>query len=254
MGNVHRALLVALTWVAGTAAGVVLGWQGVQLVTFQVVESQAAPLSQPHVLEALEAAGGSPGPAAVSSATPEIPAAQAAPTPTIPPQVLPRSGGKLPAPLAPGAGSPPARKKVTVTAAAVAPTTTTTVTTGPAPVATPTTGPAPAPAPTPTTTAKPEPKPEPKPADRPAEPEKPVYRMIPSKGGTVAVRYEAGHVRLLWARPNDGFRVDVVEDAGEEVVVVFHRRDHRSKIRAFWRDGTPRSQVVEQPIRPDDDD
>jgi hypothetical protein len=252
MGNVHRALLMALTWVAGTAAGVVLGWQGVQLVTFQVVESQAAPLSQPHVLEALEAAGGSPGPAAVSPATPEIPAPQAAPTPTpVPPKVLPRSGGHLPAPLAPGAGSPPA--SVTVTAAA-APTTTTTVTTSPAPVTTPT---AVAKEPTTTTTTRAKPKQEPKPAERPTETDKPVYRMIPAKGGTVAVRFQSGHVQLLWARPNDGFRVDVEEDGDEEVVVVFRSRDHRSRIRAFWANGTPRQQVVEHPTgknSPSDDD
>jgi hypothetical protein len=243
MRNVHRALLMALTWVASTAAGVVLGWQGVQLVTFQVVESQAAPLSQPHVLEALEAAGGSPGPATVSPATPEIPAPQAAPTPTPAPKVLPRSGGHLPAPFAPGAGSPPV--PITVTAAAVAPTTTTTVTTSPAPVTTPTT--AVAKEPTTTTTTRAKPKQEPKPAQRPPEPDKPVYRMIPAKGGTVAVRFQSGRVQLLWARPNDGFRVEVEEDGDNEVVVVFRSRDHRSRIRAFWANGTPRQQVVERP-------
>jgi hypothetical protein len=254
MVNVHRALLMALTWVAGTAAGVVLGWQGVQLVTFQVVESAAAPLSQPHVLEALEAAGGSPGPAAAATATQEIPAAQAAPAPTpVAPKVLPRSGGSLPAPSAPGAGSrQPAVNVTAAVAAPPAPVTTTTV--AQPPVITPAAAP-----PTSTTTTtvpKPKDRQEPKPAsgDKAPEADKPIYRMIPSKGGTVAVRYQAGHVELLWARPNDGFRADVQDDGDERVVVVFRSRQHVSQIKAFWADGSPRSRVVEYPVRQDDDD
>jgi hypothetical protein len=257
MVDVHRALLMALTWAAGTAAGVVLGWQGVQLVTFQVVESAAAPLSQPHVLEALEAAGGSPGPAAAPTATSEVPALQAAPTPTpVPPEVLPRSGGSLPASLAPGAGS--RQPAVSVTHPAPVTTTTTTVVL-PAPAATP--PPAPPTSTTTTTAPKPKERPEPRPpaADQQSRPDddaaaEPVYRTISSKGGTVAVRYDAGgHVELLWARPNDGFRADVQEDGEDKVVVVFRSRHHVSAIKAFWADGSPRSRVAEYPIRETDD-
>lgn len=255
MGTVHRALLMALTWVASTAAGVALGWQGVQLVTFQVVESQAAPLSQPHVLEALEAAGGSPGTAAAAPATPEIPALQAAPAPApAPSKVLPPPGGDLPAPLAPGAGSPPTAvvPPVTVSAAGtgVAPVTTTTVTVVPA-TSTTTTTTVPS---TTTTTTRVEKQPPAEQKQAPASSENPAFRMISAEGGTVAVRYEAGRVRLLWARPNDGFRVNVAEDGPEAVDVIFRSRQHYSRIRALWADGAPRHQVVERPSGEHDSD
>jgi hypothetical protein len=67
----------------------------------------------------------------------------------------------------------------------------------------------------------------------------------------VAVRYQGGKVQLLWARPNDGFRVDVIEDGPDLIKVVFRSHDHVSRIKAFWSEGTPRQQVDEYP-RDDD--
>jgi hypothetical protein len=239
---------MALTWAVGTAAGVVLGWWGVQLVTFQVVEAQTAPLSQPHVLQALQAAGRS-----AFEATQEIPAPPAAPTPSPAPTVPSRAGGSLRAPIAPGAGGPPAKIKaakiVAAGARAVSPTTTTTVTTVPEPVPAVTVATV---APTTTTTAPAAHDNKPPEAEKkPPAPDKPVYRMITAKGGTVAVRYLGGEVHLLWARPNDGFRVDVVEDGPDRVKVLFRSHSHTSRIKAFWSDGAPRQEVSEYP-RDDD--
>jgi hypothetical protein len=239
---------MALTWAVGTAAGVVLGWWGVQLVTFQVVEAQTAPLSQPHVLQALQAAGRSG-----SQATQEIPAPPAAPTPSPAPTVPTRAGGSLPAPIAPGAGSPPAKIKAAkiVAAGAVSPTTTTTLAAVPPPAPT---APVTVTSEASTTTTAPvthdNKAPETEKKEPPA-PDKPVYRMIAAKGGSVAVRYQGGKVQLLWARPNDGFRVDVVEDGPDLIKVVFRSHDHVSRIKAFWSEGTPRHQVDEYP-RDDD--
>lgn len=62
----------------------------------------------------------------------------------------------------------------------------------------------------------------------------------------MAVHYESGSVKLLWARPNDGFEVEVDGDGPEEVEVVFRSERHRSVVRAYWRDGLPAHDVEER--------
>jgi hypothetical protein len=62
----------------------------------------------------------------------------------------------------------------------------------------------------------------------------------------VAVRYEDGQVRLVWARPNDGFDTEVVVDGPTEVEVLFQSKGHRSQVRAFFENGEPAQSVDER--------
>ena len=78
-------------------------------------------------------------------------------------------------------------------------------------------------------------------------------RTITAKGGTVAVRYASGRVTLMWARPNDGFEVDVAEDGPDSVEVEFTSDEHRSRIRASY-DGDEPSHRVEEDSDDDDGD
>ncbi|MGH8999613.1 MAG: hypothetical protein ACRDY7_09505, partial [Acidimicrobiia bacterium] len=76
---------------------------------------------------------------------------------------------------------------------------------------------------------------------------------IDSRGGTVAVRYEDGRVRLNWARPDPGYEVKVADDGPTEVVVRFMDGRRRSVVRAFYRDGMPAHEVRENDDRDGDD-
>jgi hypothetical protein len=61
----------------------------------------------------------------------------------------------------------------------------------------------------------------------------------------VAVRYEGGTVRLLWARPNRRYDVVVVDDGPERVFVRFKKDSARSRVYAFYKDGKPAEEVIE---------
>jgi hypothetical protein len=60
-------------------------------------------------------------------------------------------------------------------------------------------------------------------------------------------------VRLLWARPNRGYDVAVVDDGPEKVFVRFKTDTARSRVYAFYRDGKPAEAVVESGGRAEDD-
>jgi hypothetical protein len=57
----------------------------------------------------------------------------------------------------------------------------------------------------------------------------------------------------LWARPNRGYDVVVVDDGPERVFVRFKSNGARSRIYAFYRDGKPAEEVVEGGGRAGDD-
>jgi hypothetical protein len=94
-------------------------------------------------------------------------------------------------------------------------------------------------------------------------------RTISSRGGSVAVRYQNNEVRLLWARPNSGYDVAVVDDGPDKVFVRFRNDKSRSRVYAYYKDGKPVEEVVErgggkdegdfepkgyQPVRQESDD
>ena len=204
----RRTLLVAAGWALATVLATALAWQAVELVSSEVTQRPAAPLSNEQVARAL---AGEAGGAGGSGAQPSAPADTTAPP-----------GGAAPTdPPAPGPGG----------AGAGAPRTTL----RPAPTSTTSPPGAEATTSTTSTTAT---------AAAPAAPA--VTRTIVSDGGQVAVRYEAGRVELLWARPDSGFTVDVDKAGPAEVDVRFESDDHRSRVRAFWRDGAPAEEVREE--------
>lgn len=211
---VRRWPVVAVTWALGTSTGVLLGLFGVNLVASGITDSLVSPLSRPEVLRALQAE---------TTPAPE----PAPPVPHLPPSPLPDPGAVPPltTPVSPPAPTPPISSPPRP--GAVAGTTTTTA--------------SPPPTTAPPATAPPASPSAPKPG-----PSTGVTRTITSAGGTVAVRYEAGRVRLLWARPNDGFNVEVRSDGPEAVEVEFRGKGHRSLVRAFYEDGAPAQDVVEQ--------
>jgi hypothetical protein len=73
-------------------------------------------------------------------------------------------------------------------------------------------------------------------------------RTISSRGGTVTVRYVDGEVRLLFARPNSGYDVEVVDDGPDQVYVDFQGgRGSRSRVLAFYnKQGEPDATVIEK--------
>lgn len=68
------------------------------------------------------------------------------------------------------------------------------------------------------------------------------YRL---EGGTVALRFSAGEVTVLWANPNAGFDVET-EPEGTGIKVEFESEGHRSRVDGWW-DGGPRDRVREEP-------
>lgn len=70
-------------------------------------------------------------------------------------------------------------------------------------------------------------------------------RTITSQGGTVAVRYEAGGVELLYARPAPGFETRIARQEPDRVEVEFRGSDHLSRIRARYDAGRPAHDVNE---------
>ncbi|MDQ3946195.1 MAG: hypothetical protein M3357_13795 [Actinomycetota bacterium] len=71
-------------------------------------------------------------------------------------------------------------------------------------------------------------------------------RTISSRGGTVAVRYLDGTVRLLWARPDSGYDVEVADDGPDKVLVRFRSDRARSWVYAYYEDGKPAEAVIER--------
>ncbi|HEY3238939.1 MAG TPA: hypothetical protein VGL92_05195 [Acidimicrobiia bacterium] len=214
----RRAL--ALSWALGTSTGVLLGLSGVQLVTSGITGERIAPLSRPEVLQALSAGN-----------TKEAPEAIAAPAITAPPASTDiGSAPPLPDPVSKPARTPPASAPPRPGAPA-GPTSTTT-----APPPPTTSAPPPAPViaspPPPDTTTTTAPKGE--------------TRTISSRGGTVAVRYLDGTVRLLWARPDSGYDVEVADDGPDQVLVRFRSDRARSWVYAYYEDGKPAEAVIER--------
>jgi hypothetical protein len=218
----RRAL--ALSWALGTSTGVLLGLSGVQLVTSGITGERIAPLSRPEVLQALSAGNAS-----------EAPEAIAAPAITAPPASTDiGSAPPLPDPVSKPAPTPPASAPPRPGAPA-GPTTTTA-----APPRTPPTTAAPPPAPTPAVV------PPAPPATTTTTAPKGETRTISSRGGAVAVRYLDGTVRLLWARPNSGFDVEVRDDGPDRVFVRFRSDKARSWVSAYYQDGKPAQEVIER--------
>ncbi len=60
------------------------------------------------------------------------------------------------------------------------------------------------------------------------------------------MHYEDAQVRLLWARPNSGYDVVVVDDGPDKVYVRFRSGGSRSLVSAYYRDGQPAEEVVER--------
>ncbi len=109
--------------------------------------------------------------------------------------------------------------------------------------ATPSTAPAadaaaPAPPPTPTPTAAPALAAPPlrHPASARGEPFS--SETFGSPAGVVTVECRGDAIRLVSARPNDGYRLDVIESGPERVVVVFSSQAERRKEGYFCRDGS----------------
>lgn len=225
MWCVRRAL--ALSWALGTSTGVLLGLSGVQLVTSGITGLRIAPLSRPEVLQALSAGNAS-----------DAPEADAAPAIAAPPASTDTgSAPPLPDPVSKPVRTPPASAPPRPGATA-GPTTTTTAP-PPAPAAPPAQPPPAATPPKPPPTSKPEP------TTTTTAPSRGETHTISSRGGTVAVRYEEGTVRLLWARPNQGYDVVVVDDGPDRVFVRFKSDRARSRVYAFYQDGKPAEEVVE---------
>jgi hypothetical protein len=77
-------------------------------------------------------------------------------------------------------------------------------------------------------------------------------QIIQSRGGAVAVRHGSGRTELVWARPNLGFEVHVVEGGPQRLSVEFRGDDkHRSRIRAWLGDAGPEQDVQEWPLKED---
>ena len=64
----------------------------------------------------------------------------------------------------------------------------------------------------------------------------------------MAVRYVDGEVHLLWARPDSGYDVVVVEEGPDRVYVRFssERPSRVSRVYAYYQDGKPAEEVVER--------
>ena len=189
----RRVLLVGAGWVVATGLATVLAWRAVELVSSEVTERPAVPLSDDQVARALGTGAAAP---ATTGTTETVPG--------------------------PGATGPEGTSTSARAPATSPSTATSTSTAGPAPTATPTTS-------TTSTTMAPA-----------------VTRTLVAQGGQVAVRYADGGVELLWARPESGFTVDVEKAGPDEVDVRFESDDHRSRVRAFWRNGVPAEEVREE--------
>ena len=208
----------AVAWLAATAVAVFVAWQGVGVVTNEVTDRRQPTLSSADVESALEDASAAAG----SGSTTTVPGTSttgAGPSAEVTAvgSATTRDGD---------AGSPPAPAPASPTTAAP----------------TPGLPPPPVPSATTTPTARPGPSATTAPPPTSAAAVTRSYNLI---GGSAAVRFENGTVRLLWATPNDGFEVEVRdEDTTDEVEVEFTSEDHTSKLRAWWDDG-PEDRVEE---------
>ena len=201
----RRTLLLVATWVAGTVLAVVVAWWAVGRVSSEVVDRPAAPISDRDVAVAL---GADPLRASDRTTT-SAPAGSGGPASTAPPPASTVPGGTspgVPSPTVAGGSAP---------RATVAPPATTRPATSPS-----TTAPSVAGAPATTAT-------------------------IDSIGGPVAVRYDAGRVELLWARPEPGFEAEVHTNGPDTVEVRFESDSHESRVRAFFTNGVPDREVRE---------
>lgn len=204
-GRVRRTLLLVATWAAGTVLAVVVAWWAVGRVSSEVVDRPAAPISDGDVAVALGA-----DPAGASGTTTTS---------------TPAGGGGAPSTATPGASTVPSVPGPGAT--------TPTVPGGSAPRTTLATPATTTPATSPSTTA-------PSGTGAPA-----TTATIDSVGGQVAVRYDAGRVELLWARPEPGFEAEVHSDGPDTVEVRFESDRHESRVRAFFTDGAPDREVRE---------
>jgi hypothetical protein len=68
------------------------------------------------------------------------------------------------------------------------------------------------------------------------------YQLV---GGSVGVRFANGGARLLWANPNNGYRVETSSEGGQ-VEVQFDNGQHESRLQAWWDNG-PQQQIEEGP-------
>lgn len=78
-----------------------------------------------------------------------------------------------------------------------------------------------------------------------------IVRTYDLVGGTATVRFTADAAEVLGAVPASGFAVDV-EPEDDGIRVDFESDDHRSRLRAWWRDG-PRRRIEEEARDGDDD-
>lgn len=209
VGAMRRSALLVATWSAGTLLAVTLAWWAVGRVSSEVVDRPAAPLSNREVATALGVDGG-------GSTTTTAPAGAGGPTGPGGP------GGSGPSPGTPGA-----------------PGAATTVPTVP-----PTSIPRPTTAPGATSTSSTSSPPTSVPATT-APAVSATTATIDSVGGQVAVRYDAGRVELVWARPKAGFEAEVHDAGPDSVEVRFRSDDHESRIRAFFSGGVPDREVRE---------
>ena len=60
----------------------------------------------------------------------------------------------------------------------------------------------------------------------------------------MAVRYSGGTVILRWARPNPGYQIYVRDGGPDMVVVYFYKQGAASQVRAYYRNNSPSSDVV----------
>ena len=69
-----------------------------------------------------------------------------------------------------------------------------------------------------------------------------IVRTYNLAGGSTALRFEPGKVTVVWANPNQGFRVEIDDRDGGGVRVRFDGDSRRSEVEAWW-DGGPRDRV-----------
>ena len=206
---VRRAWML-FGWLAGTAAAVALGIEAVNVVTATVTDGERpAAMSPAMVSDALAEQSGAPVPGGTDTSSSTTASGPPATTATGPSTT--RASSPATATTRPTAASGP-----TATTRAT-PTTATTV-----PATTP-------------TTASPS-------GGATAPPEERTYDLV---GGMVAIRFENGAARLLWATPKPGFRVERRDDGSGQVDVRFESDDHESRLRAWWEDG-PQAEVDER--------
>ena len=197
-------------WLATTAAATTLSWAGVSLVTSEVTGTHSS-LSTGRVAEL-----------AVSPVTTSEPTGASTTTTTTTTSTT--------------TTTTPAAAVVVEAAAPTTPTTSV----ARAPVAEP----PPAESPPPIAEEPPAPEPEPAPPPPPPAPPPEVTATYSARGGVATVACQGPAIRLVSARPVDGYRLEVRDDGPERVVVVFLSDTDRSGVGATCVEGAPARQRV----------